>query len=185
MRKLIEQLMKFGIVGVVAFVIDWGILNLLVIFLHMPNVVAATISFIISLIFNYLASMKFVFKHREDMARWMEMTIFVVSAVIGLLINDLIIWMSTSMLPADAIHTDHGRYVLYTNIGKLIATVVVAVWNFVIRKWLLDDTHTNAMNRLRSGDHKLTPEELEAKREKSFSHRLGMWSIKHAPFGWK
>ena len=29
-RKLIEQLMKFGIVGVIAFVIDWGILNLLV-----------------------------------------------------------------------------------------------------------------------------------------------------------
>ena len=70
-RKLIEQLMKFGIVGVIAFVIDWGILNLLVGIFHMHNVLAATVSFIISLIFNYLASMKFVFKHRDDMARWM------------------------------------------------------------------------------------------------------------------
>ena len=57
--------MKFGIVGVIAFVIDWGILNLLVGIFHMHNVLAATVSFIISLIFNYLASMKFVFKHRD------------------------------------------------------------------------------------------------------------------------
>ena len=47
-KKLIEQLMKFGIVGVIAFVIDWGILNLLVGVFHMHNVLAATISFIIS-----------------------------------------------------------------------------------------------------------------------------------------
>ena len=40
--------MKFGIVGVIAFVIDWGILNLLVGIFHMHNVLAATISFIIS-----------------------------------------------------------------------------------------------------------------------------------------
>ena len=44
--------MKFGIVGVIAFIIDWGILNLLVGLFHMHNVLAATISFIISLIFR-------------------------------------------------------------------------------------------------------------------------------------
>lgn len=55
--------MKFGIVGVIAFIIDWGILNILVGAFHMHNVLAATISFIISLIFNYVASMKMVFKH--------------------------------------------------------------------------------------------------------------------------
>lgn len=185
MRKLFAQLMKFGVVGVIAFVIDFGILNLLVGHLHMNNVVAATISFTIALCFNYLASMRFVFKHREDMARWMEMLIFVVSSVIGLLINDAIIGLSTATLPADAIHTDHARYVLLTNIGKIVATVVVAVWNFVIRKWLLDDTHTNAMNRLRTGDNKLSAQELEEKRNRSFAHKLGMWSIEHAPFGWK
>ena len=54
--------MKFGIVGVIAFIIDWGILNILVGAFHMHNVLAATISFIISLIFNYVASMKMVFK---------------------------------------------------------------------------------------------------------------------------
>ena len=117
-RKLIEQLMKFGIVGVIAFVIDWGILNLLVGIFHMHNVLAATISFIISLIFNYLASMKFVFKHRDDMARWMEILIFVAGAVVGLFMNDAIIWISTYGMNHDAYVSQHAEYLLRTNIGK-------------------------------------------------------------------
>ena len=185
MKKLIEQILKFGVVGIVAFLIDWGILNLLVGVFHMHNVIAATISFTIALIFNYFASMKYVFRHRPDMARWMEMAIFVFSAVVGLLINGLIIWLSTYGMNKDAFITQHAEYLLRTNVGKLIATVVVAIWNFIIRKWLLDDTHTNAMKRLRRGDHVLSEEELEAKWERSFSHRLGMWSIEHTPKGWR
>ena len=36
--------MKFGIVGVIAFVIDWGILNLLLAVFNMHTVLDATIS---------------------------------------------------------------------------------------------------------------------------------------------
>ena len=160
--------MKFGIVGVIAFVIDWGILNLLVGIFHMHNVLAATVSFIISLIFNYLASMKFVFKHRDDMARWMEILIFVAGAVVGLFMNDAIIWISTYGMNHDAYVSQHAEYLLRTK----------------IRKWLLDDTHTNAMNRLKSAENRLNAEELEAKWQNSFSHKLGIWSLEHTPKGW-
>ncbi len=44
--------------------------------------------------------------------------------------------------------------------------------------------HTNAMNRLRKADNRLTPEELEAKWQNSFSHKLGIWSLEHTPNGW-
>ena len=176
--------MKFGIVGVIAFIIDWGILNLLVGLFHMHNVLAATISFIISLIFNYVASMKVVFKHRDDMARWMEIVIFVVGAVIGLFMNDAIIWISTYGMNHDAYVSQSAEYLIRTNVGKLIATAVVMVWNFVTRKWLLDDTHTNATNRLKKKENRLTPEQLEAKWENSFSHKLGVWSLEHTPKGW-
>lgn len=164
-EKLFEQVVKFGIVGIIAFFIDWGILNLLVIFLHMNATVAATISFLISLCFNYIASMKYVFVHRDDMARWMEMLIFLLSSAIGLLINDAIIWFFTTVIidPSVAV-TNHPRYTLYANIGKLIATVVVAVWNFAIRKWLLD-----------------APDPSKPVNEHSAAHRLGTWSLTHGP----
>ena len=175
--------MKFGIVGVIAFIIDWGLMNILLM-THMHNVLATSISFFVSLIFNYLASMKFVFKHRPDMARWMEIAIFFVAALIGWFMNEAIVWTSTSWMPHDSMYSMHTKYVLWTNVGKLVATVVVMIWNFVIRKWLLDDTHTNAMNRLRKSENRLSQEELEAKWENSFSHRLGLWSLAHTPEGW-
>ena len=182
-KKLIAQLMKFGIVGVIAFVIDYGLMNILLMF-HLHNILASTVSFIVSLIFNYTASMRFVFKHRPDMARWMEILIFVTSSVIGLFMNELIIYISTIGMNHDAMVTQHTEYMIRTNIGKLVATAIVMVWNFVIRKWLLDDTHTNAMNRLKTASNRLTPEQLEARWEQSFSHRLGMWSLNHTPKGW-
>ena len=176
--------MKFGVVGVIAAVIDFGVLNLLVGVFHMHNVIAGTISFLVSLVFNYLASMKFVFKHREDMARWMEILIFVGASLIGLFINAAIIWLSTYGMNHDAFVSQHAEYLLRTNVGKIVATVVVAIWNFVIRKWLLDDTHTNAMNRLKRADNRLTAEQLEEKWQNSFSHKLGVWSLEHTPKGW-
>ncbi|RBP97707.1 sugar translocase [Bifidobacterium aemilianum] len=180
MRKLIEQLVKFGVVGLIAFLIDWGVLNLLVIFAHMNSVAAGIISFLVSLAFNYLASMKYVFKHREDMAQWMEVLIFFISAAIGLLINVIILAGFTFGLILGT-----GRYVLFTNIGKLVSALVVAIWNFVIRKWLLDDTHTHASNRLKPADKRLSRDELDTKWEHSFSHRLGLWSLAHTPKGWR
>ena len=65
--------------------------------------------------------MKFVFKHRDDMARWMEILIFVAGAVVGLFMNDAIIWISTYGMNHDAYVSQHAEYLLRTNIGKLVA----------------------------------------------------------------
>ena len=60
--------MKFGVVGVVATVIDFGIMNLLHYGLGLNILIANTSGFIVSLIFNYVASMKYVFAHKEGMS---------------------------------------------------------------------------------------------------------------------
>lgn len=183
MKKLIEQLVKFGIVGVIAAVIDFGVLNLLVAAFHINNVVASTISFLVSLAFNYWASMKYVFKRRADMARWMEGSIFLAAAVVGLGINDLIIWMSTLGMVTNAAIVQHGMYVLRTNIGKIVATVVVAIWNFVIRKWLLDDH--SAEKGESAGSVSAAVSAPFAPERKTFAQKLGEWSIAHTPKGWQ
>ena len=89
MKKLIAQIMKFGVVGVIAFAIDYGLLALLTEVFGVNYLVSATVSFTVSVVFNYVASMRYVFRHKEGMSRRREFVIFVVLSVIGLAINTL------------------------------------------------------------------------------------------------
>ena len=129
MGKLIQQFLKFGIVGVIAFVIDYGVLMLLSQVFGMDPVLAAGISFCVSVIFNYLASMRYVFTHREDLSRGREFVIFIVLSAIGLVINELCMAAGVALL---------GTSALMVTVTKLFATAVVMVWNFVSRKKWLD-----------------------------------------------
>ena len=124
MQKLLAQIMKFGVVGVVATVIDFGIMNLL----HYG--LGLTSGFIVSLIFNYAASMKYVFAHKEGMSRRREFIIFVVLSVIGLALNDGIVLALNAGLGLEA------------NIAKICATALVMVYNFVTRKIFLEGEET-------------------------------------------
>ena len=126
MQKLLAQIMKFGVVGVVATVIDFGIMNLLHYGLGLNILIANTSGFIVSLIFNYVASMKYVFAHKEGMSRRREFAIFVVLSVIGLGLNNGCMWAGVEFL---------GIHYLIVKIG---ATFIVMVWNFVTRKIFLD-----------------------------------------------
>lgn len=126
MRKLLAQFARFGIVGALAFAIDFGVLVLLTELLSLDPVVSATVSFTVSVVFNYLASMRFVFTRRDDLSRSREFVIFIVLSVLGLIINDLIMWAGTAFSDIDY------------RIIKILATAVVMIWNFVSRKLLLE-----------------------------------------------
>lgn len=129
MQRLLEQILKFGIVGFLAFLIDYGILMLLSQVFGVNPVIAAGISFCISLVFNYQASMRYVFSHRENMSSSHEFVLFLMLSVVGLAINEVIIWIGTKTL---------GTSGLMVTITKVVATTVVMVWNFISRKRWLD-----------------------------------------------
>lgn len=125
-KKLIAQFMKFGIVGVIAFLIDYGLMVALTEFSGVPYLISNTISFTVSVVFNYVASMRYVFERRDDMSRRREFIIFVVLSIIGLILNDLFMWLFVSVWFIDY------------RIAKIIVTVLVAIWNFVTRKIFLE-----------------------------------------------
>lgn len=118
--------MKFGVVGAIAFVIDYGLLALLTEAFGVNYLVSATVSFTVSVVFNYLASMRYVFTHKEGLSRRREFAIFVVLSVVGLGINNLCMWAGVELA--------HVHYLVV----KIGATAVVMVWNFVTRKIFLD-----------------------------------------------
>ena len=126
MKRLIDQILKFGVVGIIAFVIDYGLLVALTELAGINYLVSATISFIASVVFNYVASMRYVFTHKEGMSKTREFVIFVVLSVIGLGINNGLMYLGTSVISIPYFITKFG------------ATAVVMVWNFVTRKKFLD-----------------------------------------------
>ena len=61
MRKLIKQIMRFGVVGASAFVIDYGLMIILTEICGINYLVSSGISFTVSVIFNYVLSVRWVF----------------------------------------------------------------------------------------------------------------------------
>ncbi|MBR4231278.1 MAG: GtrA family protein [Bacilli bacterium] len=123
MNKLFKQLFRFGIVGGIAFLIDFGIFALLT-HLGMHYLIAQIISFSISLAFNYVASIKWVFDAKKQTPK--EIIIFVSLSVVGLGINELLLFIGI-----DKLH-------FHELIVKLFATAVVMVFNFVTRKLIIE-----------------------------------------------
>lgn len=123
MNKLFKQLFRFGIVGGIAFLIDFGIFALLT-HLGMHYLIAQIISFSISLAFNYVASIKWVFDAKKQTPK--EIIIFVLLSVVGLGINELLLYIGI-----DKLH-------FHELIVKLFATAVVMVFNFVTRKLIIE-----------------------------------------------
>ncbi len=126
MKKLIEQLFKFGIVGVICFFIDYGVLILLTEVFDINYLLSAGISFSVSVIVNYILSLTYVFETDKDNNRIKEFVIFVALSVVGLGINQILMWLGVEKLN------------IHYLISKIGATAVVMVYNFVSRKLILE-----------------------------------------------
>ena len=131
MKKLIEQIMKFGIVGVLCFVIDYGLMIFLTEVFGISYLISSGISFSVSVIVNYKLSLKFVFKTDESRNKIIEFIIFVVLSVIGLGINQVLMWICV-----DKLH-------IFYMISKIGVTSVVMVYNFITRKLIIEKNMEN------------------------------------------
>ena len=66
MVKLIQQMIKFGFVGVLCFFIDYGIMVFLTEVFGINYMVSSTVSFSVSVTVNYILSVAFVFETDKD-----------------------------------------------------------------------------------------------------------------------
>ncbi|MGI5888946.1 MAG: GtrA family protein, partial [Oscillospiraceae bacterium] len=86
-KKLLKQLFRFAVVGGTAFLIDYGILYALTEWVGLYYLLSAMVSFMISTVFNYIASVKWVFDVNKKHSGERNFAIFVLFSVIGLGIN--------------------------------------------------------------------------------------------------
>lgn len=125
-KKLLEQLVKFGIVGVIATLLEWVIFYICTNQLKIHYSISTIIGFSISTIFNYWASVKWVFDVNKEKSEKLNFILFVVLSIVGLGLNELILWICIE------------KFAIYNMIGKVIATGIVMVFNFITRKLFLE-----------------------------------------------
>lgn len=119
-------MIRFGIVGAVCFVVDFVVLYVLKEFAGFHVLLAAAISFTVSVILNYVLSIYFVFDVDKKKNPRRNFILFIIFSVIGLALTELLMKIGIDFLSIN--------YMLV----KVAATVIVMVYNFVTRKLFIE-----------------------------------------------
>ncbi|MDR3223732.1 MAG: GtrA family protein [Methanobrevibacter sp.] len=124
-NDIVIQFFRYAFVGGVAFLVDFGFLYILTEYLKIFYLLSATISFLIGLIVNYILSLIWVFNKRKLNNRINEFIVFALVGIIGLGLNNFIIYYLTTFLS------------VYYLFSKIISQVFVLLWNFFLRRYTL------------------------------------------------
>lgn len=119
------EFLRYVLVGALSFGVDYGTILLLNKLLRVNYLLAAVIGFVLGLICNYIGSTRFVFKNRSVRNRRVEWIAFAVIGVLGLLLNEGMLFLLTGKLSIDVTYS------------KPMTQLVVFFWNFAARKVLL------------------------------------------------
>ena len=135
MKNLIEQILKFGIVGFICFFIDFGITVGLANIFGVHYLISKFLGFVISAVVNYILSIKFVFTQKKEMNKNKEFIGFIVLSAIGLLINEIVMFVCIDVIYKNtAFLQDMINDEWMVSISSVIATGIVMVYNFISRK---------------------------------------------------
>lgn len=139
MKKLIDQILKFGVVGIISTIIDFAVFSFLNYVVGIHYMTATFFGFTVSLIANYILSMRFVFERRDNLDRRVEFIAFGILSVIGLGLNEIIIYGCVDGIynHINELQALFGRGTAEMA-GKIIATGIVMIYNFITRKIFLE-----------------------------------------------
>ena len=118
------QFIRYGIVAVIAFTIDFGLLFVFTDLLNWFYLVSTTLAFAISVVANYILSTAWVFARRTQRERAAELTIFIGICLVALGLNDIFMWLFTSVF--------HIFYMY----SKLLTVAIVFFWSFGARRFM-------------------------------------------------
>lgn len=119
-----REIIKFGGVGVINTVIDFGLLNLLVVVFGWGVVPANTVSFTAAVMNSYFLNKYFTFREKGKPA-WLQFGTFFAIALIGLVISNLLM------------HFLAAEEGWHYNLAKAVSAILVFAWNYIASKMLV------------------------------------------------
>lgn len=117
--EILLKILKFGIVGLLGLIVDFGITWLCKEKLRMNKYVANTLGFSFAATNNFILNRIWTF-HSADPAVYRQYLSFVAVALVGLVLNNLIIYFLNE------------KRQLNFYAAKAIAIAIVMLWNFSI-----------------------------------------------------
>ncbi len=116
------KFIKFSMVGFSGVFVDFGITFVCKEFLKIQKYLANALGFSFAATTNYMLNRLWTFQsHNPNIT--LEFTRFFIIALIGLGINLLIIWAMS------------GKFKVNFYVSKLVATIIVTGWNFLINAY--------------------------------------------------
>jgi putative flippase GtrA len=153
--KEAERFAKFVVVGTLGFIIDFGMLTILIVVVDLPGLVeeytqfsaevglvlANTISFTLAVVSNFTFNRYWTYPESRSRQKRVQLPQFGLVSVIGLVINNVIFALTTPLFDRllEQLAFMPGIIAGYIP-AKMLATVVVLFWNFFVnRYWTYGD----------------------------------------------
>jgi len=123
-HALVLQYAKFAVVGIASLMVDYVFMVFLTenTAFGLDYFQACAFSYTLSVFVNYILSMRYVFHGRDDMSKVKEASIFFMLSLVGLFLNQMVMWIAVEF------------FQIYYIMAKLLSTLLVTNYNFISRK---------------------------------------------------
>lgn len=144
-KKERSRFLKFGLVGIIGAVIDFGIFNLLTSLTPIPALIASALSFIAAVISNFLWNRFWTYPDSRQKKFRNQLSQFVVVSVIGLVIRVILFTPIENVLFNFTLRIINSSFFLTPkfighNLTLAILIIIVMFWNFFAnRYWTYND----------------------------------------------
>ncbi|GAA1008869.1 hypothetical protein Aple_080710 [Acrocarpospora pleiomorpha] len=129
---LVHEVLKFGTVGAMAFVINFGVVNILwALWGSEGTLTAKVIATVIAATFAYFGNRYWTFRHREQSGLAREYVLFFILNGVGLLIELLCLGFSRYTLGLESLIANNIATLIGTGLGTLFRFWSYKRWVFL------------------------------------------------------
>jgi putative flippase GtrA len=132
-KKERNRFIKFGIVGILGSIVDFGVFNLLTIVFIVPSIAASVVSFLLAVINNFILNRIWTYPDSRNTPVFKQLTQFAIVSLAGLAIRiPLFAWMEKLLIPlaGKIIPNVLTPTIVGHNVALAFVIGVVMLWNF-------------------------------------------------------
>ncbi|MGW2262405.1 GtrA family protein [Streptomyces sp. NPDC001780] len=168
--RLVREVVKFGAVGGAGLLVNLLVFNLVRHVTELPVVRASVLATVVAIAFNYLGFRYFTYRDRDKTRRTKELTLFLLFSVVGLVIENGVLYTATYGFGWDT--------PLQSNVFKFLGIGVATLFRFwSYRSWVFRalpaETGATASLRVRGSDPAVDLEDLDAAADRGPGPKTG------------